>query len=616
MKFSIMTLAALATTVAALTPAQWRGQSIYQVLTDRFARTDDSTTAPCNTADGIYCGGTFQGIISKLDYIQNMGFTAIWISPIVTNLVGDSGDGEAYHGYWAQDIYSINSNFGSSADLIALSAALHARGMYLMVDVVTNHMGYLGCGTCVDYSVFNPFNSESYFHPFCLIDYTNATSIKVCWEGDNTVSLPDMRTEDTDVLDVWESWITELVANYSIDGLRVDSAQQVDNAFFPPFQAAAGGIHILGEVFNGDPSYVCPYQSYMSGMLNYPAYFWITQAFESTTGSISNLVNGINTMKSTCSDTTLLGSFLENHDNARFPSLTSDMSLTKNAIAFTVLADGIPIIYEGQEQHYSGGGANNANREAIWLSGYNTSSPLYTFITALNKLRTHALTLDTTYTTYKAYPIYSDTTTISMRKGSIVSVFSNLGAAGSSYTLTLTAAETGFTANEELVEVLGCTVVAVDASGGLGVRATSSTSTSSTSPPVSSTTSSASVSTTSAATTTSTSSSCAIATAIPVTFNILATTTYGETIKLSGSIAALGSWNTAQAISLSATQYTAANPLWSATVSLPPGTAFQYKFINVASDGAVTWEADPNRSFTVPTCATAAGVSVSGSWQS
>jgi alpha-amylase len=78
---------------------------------------------------------------------------------VVENLSGNSADGESYHGYWAQDIYSVNSNFGTAADLKALSDALHAKGMYLMVDVVTNHMGYLGCGTCVDYSVFNPFNS-------------------------------------------------------------------------------------------------------------------------------------------------------------------------------------------------------------------------------------------------------------------------------------------------------------------------------------------------------------------------------------------------------------------------------------------------------------------------
>jgi alpha-amylase len=103
-----------------------------------------------------------------------------------------------------------------------------------------------------------------------LIDYNNATSIKVCWEGDNTVSLPDLRTEDSGVQSTWNSWITNLVSTYSIDGLRVDSAQQVNTDFFPSFQSAAG-VYVVGEVFNGDPSYTCPYQNYMSGVLNYPA---------------------------------------------------------------------------------------------------------------------------------------------------------------------------------------------------------------------------------------------------------------------------------------------------------------------------------------------------------
>lgn len=70
---------------------------------------------------------------------------------------------------------------------------------------------------------------------------------------------------------MWNSWIKGLVANYTIDGLRIDSAQQVNNDFFPSFQIAAGGIHVLGEVFNGDPAVVCPYQTSMSGVLNYPA---------------------------------------------------------------------------------------------------------------------------------------------------------------------------------------------------------------------------------------------------------------------------------------------------------------------------------------------------------
>lgn len=47
-----------------------------------------------------------------------------------------------------------------------------------MVDIVTNHMGYDGCGNCVDYSIYNPFNQQSYYHPFCLIDYSNQTSVE------------------------------------------------------------------------------------------------------------------------------------------------------------------------------------------------------------------------------------------------------------------------------------------------------------------------------------------------------------------------------------------------------------------------------------------------------
>ena len=69
---------------------------MYQIITDRFARSDGST-APCNDL-GNYCGGTYQGIINKLDYIQDLGFDAVWISPVVANIEGNTTYGEAYHG--------------------------------------------------------------------------------------------------------------------------------------------------------------------------------------------------------------------------------------------------------------------------------------------------------------------------------------------------------------------------------------------------------------------------------------------------------------------------------------------------------------------------------------
>lgn len=109
-----------------------------------------------------------------------------------------------------------------------------------------------------------------------------------------------------------------------------------------------------------------------------------------------------------------------------------------------------------------------------------------------------------------------------------------------------------------------------------------------------------------------TSTSCTAAATVSVSFNELVTTSYGDTIKIVGSISALGNWNTANAIALSASDYTSSNPLWKVTVPLAAGTSFEYKFINIKADGTLVWESDPNRSYTVPSsCSTTATVSTS-----
>lgn len=126
---------------------------------------------------------------------------------------------------------------------------------------------------------------------------------------------------------------------------------------------------------------------------------------------------------------------------------------------------------------------------------------------------------------------------------------------------------------------------------------------------------------TTTATGTTTAAACtgtAAASTIALTFNQAVVTTYGQTVKLVGSISELGSWDVASAPALSAAQYTASNPLWTYTLKgLAPGRAFEYKFVKVESSGAVTWESDPNRSYTVPTiaaCSTSATV-VQGTWR-
>lgn len=201
---------------SAATPEQWRRRSIYQLLTDRFARADNSTTAPCSDGYQGFCGGSWKGIESHLDYIQGMDFDAIWISPITKQI---DNPARAFHGYSQQDLYQLNSDFGTEQDLKDLSAALHARGMYLMVDVVPNHFGWNGDIGSVDYSTMNPFNSASDYHTFCEIaDENDITQITLCDLGSASYPLPDVDTTLDSVRSEYGTWIQQLIANYSIDG--------------------------------------------------------------------------------------------------------------------------------------------------------------------------------------------------------------------------------------------------------------------------------------------------------------------------------------------------------------------------------------------------------------
>ncbi|KAH7116432.1 glucoamylase [Dactylonectria macrodidyma] len=116
-------------------------------------------------------------------------------------------------------------------------------------------------------------------------------------------------------------------------------------------------------------------------------------------------------------------------------------------------------------------------------------------------------------------------------------------------------------------------------------------------------------------TTTTSTVGCTTPQSVAVTFKALVVTQLGQTVKIVGSIAHLGNWDPNNAIALNADQYTTSDPVWEGTVNLPAGQAIQYKYINVASNGAVTWESDPNRSWTVPQVCGETSATKSDSWQ-
>lgn len=119
----------------------WRDEVIYQLLTDRFADGDPNNDfRKDSSALAHYQGGDYRGIADKLDYLQELGVTTIWISPIVKNVDADAGF-DAYHGYWAVALDDLNPHFGDLADLRAMVNAAHTRKMKVILDIVTNHLG-------------------------------------------------------------------------------------------------------------------------------------------------------------------------------------------------------------------------------------------------------------------------------------------------------------------------------------------------------------------------------------------------------------------------------------------------------------------------------------------
>jgi alpha-amylase len=123
--------------------ADWREEIVYQLLVDRFANAEYVNDANVRADDpSRYHGGDWKGVEDHLDYFTALGVTTLWISPVVKNVETDAGF-DGYHGYWAQDLTRPNPHFGDMVALRRMIAKAHEKGLRVVLDIVTNHMGQL-----------------------------------------------------------------------------------------------------------------------------------------------------------------------------------------------------------------------------------------------------------------------------------------------------------------------------------------------------------------------------------------------------------------------------------------------------------------------------------------
>jgi alpha-amylase len=416
----------------------WQGQSIYQVVTDRFYDGDPSN----NNADRNYNpsrsrgahGGDFKGLEQKLDYIKALGSTAIWISPVVRNAKGE------YHGYAGRDFYKVDARWGTLQDLRHLVDAAHARGLLVIDDVVVNHGGDLIYSTDSGYGSFRAppdgyhlsyrEATRTYPPPFDL----NATNKSLTnlfhnngliynWQDTNQLilgelaGLDDFRTESPYVRKqmelIYEYWIEQA----GFDGFRVDTVKHVETGFWqewcPRIHAFAGAhgkpnFFMFGEVLDGSDALCGSFTGKQSGgafeldaVLDYPLYFAVKNVFARGAGAPSSIEEHYRKVDG-CYDPSARGrlvTFLDNHDQPRFLSkgeANNRIDRLKSALVFLYTSRGVPCLYYGTEQAFNGG-TDPADREDMFagqfkdgargVDSFNMTHPVFLWVAQLNNFR-------------------------------------------------------------------------------------------------------------------------------------------------------------------------------------------------------------------------------------
>jgi alpha-amylase len=426
-------------------------ENFYFVMADRFDNGDPANdrgglgddplvSGFDPTKKGFYNGGDLRGLRNRIDYVKGLGTTSIWLTPSFKNKAVQLEDGPSagYHGYWITDFTQIDPHLGTNAELRALIDAAHARGMKVYFDIITNHtadvIGYqqgarksyvskdsvpyrTAAGAPFDDRDFAgtgsfPAMSASSSFPYTPVLDPAEQNLKVpAWlndvslyhnRGDTTFvgenslygdffGLDDLFTENPRVvdgmIDIYQRWI----ADFGVDGFRIDTMKHVNDEFWQVFgprvlrfarEHGKREFFMFGEVFDTTKSFTSQFttKDKMQSVLDFP-FQDAARNFASRgtpTSQLETFFNGDDWYTDADSNAYQLPTFLGNHDMGRFggfvqadnPGAGDAEWLGRDRLAHELMyfSRGNPVVYYGDEQGFTGNGGDQLARQTLFAS--------------------------------------------------------------------------------------------------------------------------------------------------------------------------------------------------------------------------------------------------------
>lgn len=367
---------------------------IYLIVPDRFANGDPSSDEPAEFPGShdrakprAWHGGDLRGIRDHLDYLQDLGVTTLWLTPVVKN-----GATEDYHGYGAVDLYAVDPHLGSLDDYKDLVSAAHQRKMKILFDAVPNHVGprhpwvakpplpdwfhgtpqkHLDSNSPVKKSFYGlPEKAQIANDPFeALADPHAPPSLRRnLTDGWFFGILPDLNTENPLVAQYLQQNVLWWLESTGLDGLREDTFPYVSRKFWSDYHSTLRRLYpqlsTIGEVFHPDPTVTSFFVGGKKGwdgvdtglatVFDFPLFFAIRDVLlnNAPAGRIANALRE----DALYPHPDLLVPFFANHDVPRFAS-AEGATPEKLKLAFGLIATlrGIPEFYYGDELALPGG---------------------------------------------------------------------------------------------------------------------------------------------------------------------------------------------------------------------------------------------------------------------